>query len=140
MTDKIRKTEKFVQYWSLSIESTVLQIERVTNGTGMPYSAEPFSHEPPGIIAAIVHKCLCKEDISRELKARLKLCDRRMEYIVQPSWHEGYDACTSLKKRCQLEIETFTQTGHLEATYRYPSDKPRWYWFLAGWLSACRVK
>jgi hypothetical protein len=140
LTDKTKKTERLVNYWSLPIESVIIQIERVTNGEGIPQSDEPFSYEPPGIIAANIHRLLCNKDIPKALKARLKLCDRRMEYIVQPSWHEGYDACTSLKKRCQLEIETFTQTGHLEATYRYPSDKPRWYWFLAGWLSACRVK
>lgn len=140
MTYEKRKIAQNAFNGKLSIEAVVLQIERVTNGEGTPYSGQPFSDAPPGVINTIIRRYSFDEAISNNLKARLKLCDRRMEYIVHPSWHDGYNACSSFKKRCQLEIEILTQTGHIEATYRYPADKAHWYWFLAGWLSACRVK
>lgn len=139
MTDKKIKTAGIVPNWGLPIELIVQQIELLTLGEGTPYSDEPISHEPPGIINTIIRRFLYTDTLPNDLKARLKICDGRMQYIVQPSWHEGYDACTSLVKRCQLEPETLQQTGHIEAMYRYSSDQPRWYWFLAGWLSASRT-
>ncbi len=136
MTYEKKKTFQNTFNEKLSLEAFVLQIERLTNGEGTPYSDEPFSHEPPGVINTIIRRYSFDEKISQALKARLKLCDRRMEYIVHPSWHDGYNACYSLKKHSQLEIEVLTQTGHIEATYRYPADQAHWYWFLAGWLAA----
>lgn len=138
MTDEKIKTNRFAPHWELSIESTVLNIERLANGAGTPYSEEPFSHEPPGVLATILRRILFDENLPNALKSRLEICIGQMEYIVSPSWHEGYDACVSLKKRCQLPLETLEQTGQLEASYRYPFDRSHWYWFLAGWLSACR--
>lgn len=139
MTYEKIKPDRSTPDWGLPIEVLVQQIERVTNGEVTPYSDAPFSHEPPGIIAAIIHRFLCDETIARSLESRLKFCNRRMEYIVHPCWHEGYDTCTSLKNRRQLELTTLIQTGNIEATYRYHADKAHWYWFLAGWLSACRA-
>jgi len=136
--EKIR-TARITHHWNSSVEEVILQIERVTNGEGTPYSDEAFSEEPPGVIKTIIRRLSFDETIPNTLKARLELCDRCMEYIVQPSWHEGYDACCSLKKRSQLEVEILTKTGHIEATYRYAADKAHRYWFLAGWLAACRV-
>jgi hypothetical protein len=137
MTYEKRKIAQNAFNEKLSVEAVVLQIERVTNGEGTPYSNQPFSHEPPGVIQTIIRRYSFDETISNKLKARLKLCDRRLEYIVNPSWHEGYNACSSLKKHCQLEREMLTQTGYIEALYRYPVDQAHWYWFLAGWLAAC---
>jgi len=138
MTDEKITSNRLVPHWGLPIESTVLHIERLAKGEGTPYSEEPFSHEPPGVLATVIRRCLYAENIPNALKARLEICIRQMEYIVNPSWHQGYDACVSLKKRCKLGFETLQQTGHLEASYRYPFERSRWYWFLAGWLSACR--
>lgn len=139
MTYEKIKPNRSTPDWKLPIEVLVQQIERVMNGEVVPYSDEPFSHEPPGIITAIIHRFLSNETLPKSLEPRLKLCNKCMEYVVQPSWHEGYDACSSLKKRCQLELATLIRMGHIEATYRYHADKPHWYWFLAGWLSACRI-
>lgn len=122
-----------------SIEEVILHMERVTNGDGTPYSDQPFSDAPPGVIKTIIRRISFDETIANPLKSRLKLCDCRMEYIVQPCWHQGYDACASLKKHCQLEADVLRQTGHIEAIYLYSADKAHWYWFLAGWLSACPV-
>ncbi|HEY9833873.1 MAG TPA: hypothetical protein V6D26_25200 [Stenomitos sp.] len=139
MTDEKIKTNRLAPHWELPLESTVLHIERLVNGQGTPYSEEEaFSHEPPGVLATILRRCLYDENIPTTLKARLEICMGQIEYIVNPSWHQGYDACVSLKKRCKLGLETLQQTGNLEASYRYPFDRPYWYWFLAGWLSACR--
>ncbi len=137
MTYEKIKIDRLVSLCELPIESAIFYLEQLANGEGIPYSDTPFSQEPPGVIATIIRRFLCNETIPNALKPRLKLCDGQMEYIAQPCWHEGYDACVSLKKRCQLESKTLQQTGHIEATYRYPSEKSRWYWFLAGWLSAC---
>jgi hypothetical protein len=138
MTDKKIETNRLILHWELPLESVVLQIEQLVNGEGTPYSEEPFSDEPPGVITTILRRCLYDENTPNALKARLEICIGQVEYIVQPFWHEGYDACVSIKKRCKLELETLQQTGYLEASYRYSCERSRWYWFLAGWLSACR--
>jgi hypothetical protein len=139
MTDEKIKTAGITPQWGMPIELIVQQIELLTLGEGTPYSEEPISHEPPGIITTIIRRFLYADNLPDDLRTRLKICDGRMQYIVQPSWHEGYDACSGLKKRYQLEPETLKKTGYIEATYRYSSDKQRWYWFLAGWLSAMRT-
>lgn len=136
--EKIQTSQNNLEQ-SLSVEAVVQQIERVTNGEGTPYSDEPFSDAPPGVINTIIRRLSFEQTISKKLKSRLQLCELRMEYIVHSSWHNGYNACSSLKKRCQ-DVDLLIQTGHLEASYLYPADKAHWYWFLAGWLSACRVK
>ena len=140
MTYEKIKSTLLTHPWKSSTEEIIIHMERVTNGDGTPYSDEPFSDAPPGVIKTIIYRFSFDETISSTFKSQLKLCARRIEYIVQPCWHQGYDACSSLKKHCQLEIDILIQTGHIEAMYRYPSDQAHRYWFLAGWLSACRVK
>lgn len=135
--EKIKPT-RITYPWNFPIEEVILHMERVTNGKGTPYSDEAFSEEPPGVIKTIICR-LSDQTISSQLKAQLKLCERRIEYIVQPCWHDGYNACVSLKKQSQIELELLTQTGYIEARYRYASEQAHWYWFLAGWLSACRT-
>jgi hypothetical protein len=139
MTYEKSKLTQNTHPWNSSIEEIIIHLERVTNGNGTPYSDEAFSEEPPGVIKTIIRRLSLDETISSSLKAQLKLCERRLEYIVQPCWHEGYNACSSLKKQSRLELELVIQTGYIEARYRYTSDQAHWYWFLAGWLSACRT-
>jgi hypothetical protein len=139
MTYEKIKPPRITDPWNFSIAEVILHMERVTNGEGTPYSDEAFSEEPPGVIKTIIRRFSFDETISSRLKAQLKLCERRIEYIVQPCWHDGYNAGSSLKKQSKLELEILRQTGYVEARYRYPSDQAHWYWFLAGWLSACRT-
>lgn len=105
---------------------------------GTPYNDEVFSDAPPRVIKTIICRLSFDQTMKSRLKAQLKLCERRIKYIVQSCWHDGYNACSSLKKS-QLELELLTQTSYFEARYCYTCDQAHLDWFLAGWLSACRT-
>ena len=122
------------QPWLLTV-STVVALEMLVRGEGLPGFPDPFSELHPQEIASIAAQ-LKLESLPNELLNRLQAVIDATVLIQQP-WDEGrfvrFDCQSLIPMASVADWQSFAES---EAQQRYPNDFPKQYWFLSGFFTA----
>ncbi len=127
-------TTTLAQPWLFAISTTVLVLETLVRGEGLPGSIDPFSDLHPCEVANIAAQ-LKQENLPHDLPDRLQAVIDATGMIQQP-WEQG----RSVRFNCQslvpiAPVADWRLPAERESTRRYPDDSQKRYWFLAGFLA-----